>query len=77
MHIDRPPYSYRDDSAVPGFSDRGPVCVMDARCALCARGAKWIARNDRDVEFRIVPLQSELGNMLMIHYAMAPADPTS
>ena len=50
---------------------------MDAHCALCARGAAWIARNDRLAEFKIVPLQSELGNALMIHYAMDPEDPTS
>jgi len=50
---------------------------MDAHCALCARGAKWIAHNDRKEEFKIVPLQSELGYALLYHYAMDPADPTS
>ena len=62
---------------VPDFPDSGPICVMDAHCALCARGAKWIAHNDRSEEFKIVPLQSRLGNALMIHYAMDPDDPTS
>lgn len=50
---------------------------MDAHCALCARGAKWIAHNDHNVEFKIVPSQSELGNALMRHFEMDPADPTS
>lgn len=77
MYLDGQPYSYRHDSNVPDFIDGGPVCVMDARCALCTRGAKWIARNDRREEFKIVPLQSELGKALMNHYAIDPADPTS
>ncbi len=77
MYLDHKPYSYRQDSAVSDFTDSGPVCVMDARCSLCAQGAKWIARNDRREEFRIVPLQSELGGALMCHYGMDPADPTS
>lgn len=77
MNIDQQPYSYRGDKNVPAFPDRGPVCVMDAHCALCARGAVWIARNDWRVEFKIVPLQSKLGKALMIHYAMDPADPMS
>ena len=50
---------------------------MDAKCALCARGAAWIARNDSAEEFTIVPLQSPLGSALMTHYGMDPADPTS
>ena len=77
MDFHQQPFSYRLDRNVPAFPDNGPVCVMDAHCALCARGAAWIARNDRLVEFKIVPLQTELGNALMIHYAMDPEDPTS
>ncbi|MEH6401910.1 MAG: DCC1-like thiol-disulfide oxidoreductase family protein, partial [Sneathiella sp.] len=46
-------------------------------CALCARGAKWIAHNDHHGIFRIIPLQSDLGNALMIHYEIDPADPLS
>lgn len=71
------PYSYRDDPAVPGFHDAGPVTVMDAHCALCARGARWIARNDSKLEFRIVPVQSPLGAALLKHYGMDPGDPVS
>lgn len=51
--------------------------MMDAHCSLCACGAAWIAHNDHREEFRIVPLQSQLGDALMKHYAMDPADPTS
>ena len=50
---------------------------MDARCALCARGAAWIARNDTASEFTIIPLQSDLGGALLAHYGLDPADPTT
>ena len=73
----RPAYSFRQDNAVPAF-DAGPrFTVMDANCSLCAKGAKWIARNDRLGVFKIVPLQSELGTALVRHYGLDPADPVS
>lgn len=77
MISDRAPYSYQQDPSVPGFAHLGPICVMDAQCALCARGARWIARADHRQEFRIVPLQSALGSALMRHYGMDPEDPLS
>jgi predicted DCC family thiol-disulfide oxidoreductase YuxK len=69
--------SYRDAPEIPAFSDEGPVCVMDANCALCARGAMWIAHNDHQGAFRIIPLQSDLGAALMRHYGLDPEDPNS
>ena len=77
MKLNTTTYSYRDDPDIPAFSDNGPVTVMDAHCAICARGARWIAHNDSTGEFRIVPLQSELGNALMRHYGMDPGEPLS
>lgn len=77
MKIDKPAYSYRVDETVPQFTDTGPCTVMDAHCSLCARGVKWIAHNDHQELFRIIPLQSELGNALMLHYELNPADPMS
>lgn len=50
---------------------------MDAECLLCARGAKWIARNDTPFDFRIIPAQSEIGSALLKHYGMEPSDPSS
>lgn len=70
-------YSYRNARDIPAFSDEGPVCVMDANCALCARGAIWIARSDHRGEFRIITLQSDLGTALMQHYGLDPEDPNS
>ncbi len=77
MIADGAPYSYKDDPAVLDFPDDGPVTVMDAHCSLCARGARWIARNDHRNEFRIVPVQSQLGEALLRHYGLDPADPVS
>ncbi len=70
-------FSYRSDASVPAFSDDGPRTVMDAHCALCARGARWIARNDHQQKFRIIPLQSDLGRALLVHYELDPDDPLS
>jgi predicted DCC family thiol-disulfide oxidoreductase YuxK len=71
----RPRYSYRDDPTVPKFDDGGPVVVMDGDCALCATGARVIARFDRDEVFRIGRTQSALGASLVRHYGLEPTDP--
>lgn len=71
------PYSYRDDPDVPEFSDDGPRTVMDAKCAVCSAGARWISRNDRFDVFRIIPMQSELGKALLQHYGLDPSDPST
>ncbi|QUS56701.1 thiol-disulfide oxidoreductase DCC family protein [Pseudovibrio brasiliensis] len=77
MEIKQRQFSYRDDASIPPFPDQGPVSVMDASCGLCAKGAAWIARNDRNQEFRIIPLQSKLGEALASHYGLDPANPSS
>lgn len=60
------------------MTDPGPIfTVMDAHCALCARGAAWIARNDKRNIFRIVPIHSELGRSLLIRNGLDPDDPAS
>ena len=51
--------------------------VMDAHCALCARGAAWIAHNDRAGEFRIISIQSPLGQSLLNQHGLDPDDPAS
>lgn len=70
-------FSFLDDPAVPPFDAPDHFTVMDANCGLCARGAAWIARNDAEEKFRIVPVQSELGAALLRHYGMDPEDPLS
>lgn len=70
-------FTYRSDALVPKFDDGGPRTVMDAQCGLCAKGARWIARRDKQNAFKIIPLQSELGCALMHHYGLDPDDPAS
>ncbi|SPJ29999.1 hypothetical protein TRM7615_03526 [Falsiruegeria mediterranea M17] len=62
---------------VADIMTRPAVTVMDAHCALCARGAAWIARNDHSQEFLIVPMQTELGRTLLMQHGLDPDDPTS
>jgi predicted DCC family thiol-disulfide oxidoreductase YuxK len=71
----QPPYSYRDDPAIPPFEGDGPIAVMDGDCALCSWGARTIARLDRAAHFRICPLQSPTGTSLARHYGLEPGDP--
>jgi predicted DCC family thiol-disulfide oxidoreductase YuxK len=71
----RPPFSYRDDPAVPDFDDSGPVAFMDGDCALCTGGARVIARLDRDRAFRICPIGTPLGTAMVRHYGLEPDDP--
>lgn len=71
----REPWSWRDDPAVPPFDDAGPVAIMDGDCALCAGGARIIARLDRDRAFRIGRTQSPIGAALVRHYGLDPRDP--
>ncbi len=73
----RPRFSYLQDSAVPAFEGGNVFTVMDAHCALCVRGAVWIARNDTRKEFTIIPVQSATGYALLTHYGVDPDDPTS
>ncbi|SLN20979.1 hypothetical protein TRL7639_00539 [Falsiruegeria litorea R37] len=62
---------------VEDIMTRPAVTVMDAHCALCARGAAWIARNDHTQEFLIIPMQTELGRSLLVQHGLDPDDPTS
>lgn len=51
--------------------------VMDAHCTLCAKGAAWIAHNDKTDEFRIISIQSALGKSLLRQNDLDPDDPAS
>ena len=77
MRLSTQRFSFLDDPAVPQFDVPDHFTVMDASCGLCAQGAAWIARNDAEEKFRIVPVQSALGAALLRHYGMDPEDPLS
>ncbi len=70
----RPPYSYREDRAVPPFADDKPVIIFDGYCALCSGWASFVLRHDRAGKYRLLAAQSPLGRALYIHYGLNPDD---
>ena len=68
-------YSYRDDPAVPSFSDDRPVVLFDGDCALCSHSARTLLKHGP--RFRLLPTQSLLGQALLAHYELDPADPST
>ena len=67
---DFPPYSYRDDPAVPAFPDEKALIVFDGVCVLCNNFARFVAQHDKADMFRFAHAQSELGGALYRHYGL-------
>ena len=74
MNAMRPPYSYRDDPAVPPFADDKPIIIFDGYCALCSGWAAFVLRHDRAGKYRLLSAQSSLGHALYMHYGLDPQD---
>ena len=72
--IVRPPFSWRDDPAVPGFDEGKPLFVFDEVCVLCSGGAAFIMRRDREGRVNMASAQSPLGSALYRHYGLAMDD---
>ena len=70
--MQRAPYEYRADLAVPSFADDRPVIVFDGKCELCSSFAQFILRKDRHARFRLLAAQSELGSALYRHLGLDP-----
>src|SRR5262245_10414556 len=70
----RPPYSYRDDPALPRFPDDRPIIIFDGYCALCSGWAQFVLRHDRQGRYRLLAAQSPLGQALYVHYGLDPED---
>jgi predicted DCC family thiol-disulfide oxidoreductase YuxK len=70
--VQRAPYEYRADPAVPRFADKRPVIVFDGKCVLCSSFAQFILRKDRHARFRLLAAQSELGSALYRHLGLDP-----
>ena len=64
----QPPFSYRDDPAVPAFDETHALFVFDGTCVLCSRGASMVMRRDRHHRVNFTPVRSELGQALYRHY---------
>ncbi|SMX46181.1 thiol-disulfide oxidoreductase DCC family protein [Maliponia aquimaris] len=73
--IDRQPYSWRDDPAVPAFDETRMLVVLDGACGLCSATARRIARLDRGDAVRLCTAQSALGQGLLAHFGLDPEDP--
>ena len=73
--VEREPFSYRNDPAVPAFDDGRPIAIVDGACALCAGSARLLSRLDKSGEFRICASQSRLGGAILRHYGLDPQDP--
>jgi predicted DCC family thiol-disulfide oxidoreductase YuxK len=72
--VEREPYSWRRDPAVPPFPDDRPVIVFDGHCVLCSGWARFILKRDRAKRFRLLPAQSPTGRALYLHYRLDPED---
>lgn len=59
------------------MSHPDPIAVMDATCALCSFGARMIHRLDRAGTIRICPVQSPLGQALLLQHGISGSDPES
>jgi predicted DCC family thiol-disulfide oxidoreductase YuxK len=70
--MQRAPYEYRTDPAVPRFADDHPIIIFDGKCVLCSSFARFILRADRDGHFRLLAAQSELGTALYRHFGLDP-----
>lgn len=70
-----PPFGWRSNPAVPAFSDAGSLILFDGVCVLCSGFARFVAERDRSGRFRFVAAQSGLGQALLRHYDLNPADP--
>ncbi len=70
--IQAPPYSYRNDPAVPPFPDDKALIVYDGVCVLCSTTMRTIAARDTAGHYRFASGQSALGQALFRHYRLDP-----
>jgi predicted DCC family thiol-disulfide oxidoreductase YuxK len=70
--VQRAPYDYRADPAVPRFTDDRPIVVFDGECVLCCSFAQFILRHDRNGRFRLLAAQSPIGGALYRHFGLDP-----
>ena len=69
MHS-RPAYSYRNDPAVPAFTDDQPIIVFDGECIFCSGWVNFVLRHDKQGRYRFLTAQSPLGEALYRHYGL-------
>lgn len=67
-------YSYRENPDVPSFEDDRAVLVFDGYCVMCSGFMRFIIRHDRQLNFRLLPAQSPIGEALYAHYGLKSGD---
>jgi predicted DCC family thiol-disulfide oxidoreductase YuxK len=67
-------YGYRRDPAVPVFPDDRPIIIFDGYCALCSGWVRFVLQHDSQGLFRLLPVQSTLGQALYAHYGLDTRD---
>jgi predicted DCC family thiol-disulfide oxidoreductase YuxK len=72
MVVQRKPYEYKTDRAVPRFAADRPVIIFDGNCVLCSSFARFIMRTDHVHRFRLLAAQSPLGTTLYEHFGLDP-----
>jgi predicted DCC family thiol-disulfide oxidoreductase YuxK len=72
--VQRLPYAYRADPAVPHFADDRPIIIFDGHCVLCSAFAQFVVKHDRDARFRLMAAQSDLGRALYRHFGLDPVN---
>jgi predicted DCC family thiol-disulfide oxidoreductase YuxK len=70
--VQRAPFDYRNDPAVPRFADDRPVIIFDGKCVMCSWFARFVLRTDRTGRFRLAAAQSPLGMALYKHFGLDP-----
>jgi predicted DCC family thiol-disulfide oxidoreductase YuxK len=75
--MDRAPFSFRSDPAVPVFPDDRPIIIFDCKCVFCSGFANFILRADRRRRFRLLAAQTPLGVALYRHYGLDPVNYTT
>ncbi|MBA2124785.1 hypothetical protein DLM45_00915 [Hyphomicrobium methylovorum] len=66
--MQRLPYSYRNDPAVPPFDDTSPLVIFDGHCVLCSAGIDWMLARDPDGTSRFAVIQDAIPRALYDHY---------
>ena len=67
-------YSYREDRAIPSFSDEGPIFVFDGQCVFCSGWVKFSLKHDKSGKYRFMTAQSKVGSALYRHYGLDDRD---
>ena len=70
--MQRAPYDYKADPAVPAFPDDRPIIIFDGKCVLCSAYARFVLRADRSGRFRFLAAQTSLGTALYEYLGLDP-----